>query len=78
LEKQEADFRAECRRKRAEMQAHIKQRKDSFAVAAEDDEHSAEVDNAFNVDLQKWITLRSVKKIASSQITFSARFQCVS
>ncbi|CAM6126110.1 unnamed protein product [Calypogeia fissa] len=59
LEKQEAEFRAECRRKRAEMQAHIKQRKDPSAVAAEDDEHSAEVNNAYNVDLQKWSTLRN-------------------
>ncbi|KAG6554425.1 hypothetical protein Mapa_004342 [Marchantia paleacea] len=59
LEKKESDFRSECRRKRSEMQLHIKQLKDPGVLPAEDDERGAEINKAYNVDLQKWKLLRS-------------------
>lgn len=42
------------------MQLHIKQLHDPSVLPAEDDERGAEINNAYNADLQKWKLLRSV------------------
>ncbi|BBN01477.1 hypothetical protein MPTK1_2g07670 [Marchantia polymorpha subsp. ruderalis] len=73
LEKKESDFRSECRRKRSEMQLHIKQLHDPSVLPAEDDERGAEINNAYNADLQKWKLLRSELSKKNRAITLLQR-----
>ncbi len=63
LELKEYQFRASCRKKRAELVTEIKQLQDPAHSVADDDEQRAEVEAAFNADLQKWISLQTVSHI---------------
>ncbi|KAL3696439.1 hypothetical protein R1sor_010515 [Riccia sorocarpa] len=59
LERKEAGFRTDCRRKRSDMQLRIKELLDPGVLPFEDNERGAEINKAYNADRQKWKLLRS-------------------
>lgn len=69
----EVEFRASCRKKRAEIVARIKQLQDPAQSLAEDAECRAEVESAYDADFEK---LRLVRKVRALQIyTFQMQEQ---
>ncbi|CAK9861949.1 unnamed protein product [Sphagnum jensenii] len=73
LELKEYQFRASCRKKRAELVTEIKQLQDPAHSVADDDEQRAEVEAAFNADLQKWISLRTELAQKSQEVALLQR-----
>ncbi|CAM6037585.1 unnamed protein product [Sphagnum compactum] len=73
LELKEYQFRASCRKKRAELVTEIKQLQDPAHSLADDDEQRAEVEAAYNADLQKWISLRTELAQKSQEVALLQR-----
>jgi hypothetical protein len=60
LESMEVEFRASCKKKRAELVARIKQLQDPALNLADQSEQQADVEAMYEADFQK---LRSVRKV---------------
>lgn len=60
LESMETEFRASCKKKRAELVTRIKQLQDPVLNLAEQSDQLADVETMYEADLQK---LRSVRKV---------------